>query len=185
MGLYQDQMGGHSTPTFGLSDTDYSQLPKPHDTGLFRLVIPTQGLDTGFIWKVSQLMEISFDRNDPIEMSALTFVVQESLRQIFTNFDRSPAVYLTMLNGSLTDPNIPGLPTRLYFNHIQSLLPEDKWNEFKNIFRYYAMEFYAEVLGWANLPQYSGLTFTFHDFPISGGSLGFIISKERNHYVIG
>lgn len=174
-----DQTDGPSIPTFNLYDTDYSLLPRPNDTGAFRLVVPTHGLDTQFIWKLSQLLGISFELNDFIEQNVLHFVVTESFRQMFTDFDRSPAVYLQMLQGSLSDHNIPGLPTQMYFGHVEQLKQPAIWAEFRTLFRWYAQELYNCVLAWANTPQYSGLIFTYNDYPAAGNSLGFIISSPR------
>ena len=171
-----------SIPDFGLKEVDVHSLPPPPDAALLQLVVPTEGLDTEFIWKVSQLMEISFDRNDVFEMTQLNFVVTESLRQMFSNFDRSPAVFFKYIEGSRIDAGVPGLPTQFYFGHIELL--KDKWNEFVSIFREYAHKLYSVVLIWANLPNYVGMSFTFHSLVLSGGGISFFLSPMRQIYQI-
>ena len=183
--LFQNNQVGSSIPSFNLKEIDYSTLPPPPDTVLLRLVVPTNGADTEFIWKVSQLMEVSFDRNDPFEMSQLSFVVEESFRQMFTDFDRSPAVYMKLLQGSLTDPSVPGLPIQMYFNHIPNIVGPGQWPQFKTLVQHYARELYTNVLIWANMPCYQHMTFTYNDYPRSGGGLGFLLSPGNNHYDIG
>ena len=129
-------------------------------------------------------MEISFDRNDPFEISQLTHVVQESFRQMFTNFDRSPAVFIRMLEGSLTDSSVPGLPLQLYFGHIPSIVGPN-WQSFVTVFRHYAIELYTNVLIWANLPPYQHMSFTYNDHPLTGGGLGFFLSPGKTVYDLG
>lgn len=189
MGQQLDPMGGPFIPTFNLQERDYGTMPQPHDTGSFRLVVPVHGADTDFIWKVSQILEISFDRSDVYEMSFLSFVVHQSLSQMFTNFDRSPAVFLSMLQGSFTDQNIPGLPTKFYFQQsdlAHRLINDVTWPQFVVIFRDAAMAFYNYVLAFANMPNYAQFHFTYQGYPQSGGGLAFILSLNRGvtHYDI-
>lgn len=182
MGQQLGMMDGPSIPTFNFQEVDYSQQPAPHDTGAFRLVVPVHGVDTEFIWKISQLLQISFDRNDVLEMAFLTFVVQQSFEQMFTNFDRSPAVYIQTLQGSLTDPTIPGLPNAFFFkaaDMADRLLTPHIWQQFVVIFRDAAMQLYNYVLAFANVPQYAGFHFTYQGYPISSGSLAFILSRDN------
>lgn len=180
----QQFTGGDSSFThdFGFRERDLSSLPPPPDVASLQLVIPTEGLDTEFIWKVSQLMEISFDRQDIFEMTQLEFVVMESLRQMFSNFDRSPAQFFRYIEGSNVDSTIPGLPTKIYFGHIEVL--KTRWMEFVALFREYTHKLYSVVLIWANLPNYVGMNFTFHCLTRAGGGLAFFLSPMRNHYQI-
>lgn len=184
MGHQSNQGDGISLPSFGLSETDVTQLPIPHDTGLFQLVVPMNGLDMEFIWKISQLLEISLELQDLAEMSTLNYVVQEAFRQMFANFDRSPAVYLQMVNGSAYDPGVPGVPVEFHFKHIAGLNDPAKFAEFRTIVRYFAVEMYNQVLAWANLPPYSNCNFTYRYYPLSGGGLIFVLEYQRTIYDI-
>lgn len=179
---FPSEVDSSSIPNFGFRDLDTNSLPPPPDAALLQLVIPTEGLDTEFIWKVSQLMEVSFDRGDPVEMANLSFVVEESLRQMFLDFTRSPVEFMRLVNGSSYDPNIPGLPVQFYLKHIESLV--SRWNEFVVLFREYAYKFYNVVLLWSNIPQYVNMNFTFKCLTRTGGGIVFFLSPQRVNYVI-
>lgn len=129
-------------------------------------------------------MEISFENISFIEKSTLEYVVTEALRQIFVNFDRSQPIFFQLINGSPYDPNIPGVPIPTMFGHIKELQEGNKWNEFKTIVRYYAFEFYVQVLAFANLPQFQDFSFTYRYYPLSGGGLVFVLQREKRNYVI-
>ena len=142
-------------------------------------------MDTEFIWKVSQLLEISFDRNDPIEMSNLRFIIEESLNQMFTNFTNSEATFIRHLEGSPYDAGVPGLPVAFHFQHLPYFKNPEVWNKFVTLFRYYALEFYRCGLIYANSPQFLCFDFTYSDYPVAGNTLGFILSRKNVIYDIG
>lgn len=148
----------------------------------FQCVIPVEGLDAEYIWKLSQVLEISFDRNDPAEMAALRFTAEESFRQMFIYFDDSPAVYMRMLEGELTNNQVPGLPNRVYFGHIQDLLTNNvKWYEMVTIFRHYALQMYEVVLRWASYQNLKDYNFAYVGYPTSGGGLIFqLVPKQTS-----
>ena len=137
-----------------------------------------------FIWKISQILEVSLEQRHPVEMSKLEFVVQETFRQIFSNFDRSYAVFSRLIEGHPYDPNIPGVPTPFFFGHIPELRSSVKWNEFKTVVRYYAVELYTLVLAYSNLPQFQSFDFTYRNYPLSGGGLTFVLHLVNKTYDI-
>lgn len=124
-------------------------------------------------------MEVSLDRNDFVEMSNLQFVTEESFRQMFIYFDRSPNTYLTMLNGCASLDK-QGLPIHMYFGHIQPVV--NNWSKFTDLFRLTAMDLYGSVLSFANSISYQNHTFTYLGYPNGGGGLSFALTEPDIHY---
>lgn len=125
-------------PDFGLKESPSREYTPPHNYQ--RIVIPTCGYDVSFNQQLADLME--WNQISPEEKANLSFLIQESYRQMGDCYDSQHSNFFYKLQGNPGDPAVRGYPS---FDHLSNINWENKWPGYVTIFRHTALEFFATV----------------------------------------
>lgn len=137
-----------------------------------QIVIPTHGRDIIFNQSMADLMEWTVMNQE--EAANLSFLIQESYRQMGDCYDHTHMKFFHNLQGNPAESGVNGYPANVNLQHFDFT---NKWGDFVTIFRHNALEFFSIVNPYAHV--FPGNDFVYHKY-IPGGWV-FYLAPRRTY----